>query len=141
MTLALILAAVAFFVAALLLTLVILLRRMKIRSIAALHADLAASGEKVLVGPESAVYRGGSGSYSKVKGNGTIVLTDRRLLFHKLTGGVVEVARSAIVGVKRSKGFQGSRVGGQTHLVVATAEPAEVGFFVQNLDAWERALG
>jgi len=104
------------------------------------RADVAQSGERVIVEPESGVYRGGSGSYSAVSGNGTILLTDRRLLFRKRTGGEVEVPTSAIVSVETSKAFRGSRVGGATHLVIKTNDGAEIGFFVDDLHAWERAL-
>ena len=103
------------------------------------QAELAASGERILL-RESAIYRGGTGGYGAVKGNGTIILTDRRLLFRKVTGGLVDVARAKITATRRSKSFLGSRVGGRTHLVVATSDPAEVGFFVTDIDAWEREL-
>jgi hypothetical protein len=98
------------------------------------------TGERIVIEPESAVYRGSTGPYSRVKGNGTMLLSDRRLVFRKLTGGMVEVPLSKVTGVRQSKGFNGSRVGGMTHLVVATDDPAEVGFFVQDLGLWERAL-
>jgi len=102
--------------------------------------DVARSGERVIVEPERGVYRGGSGSYSAVSGNGTILLTDRRLLFRKKTGGEVEVPTASMVSATRSKGFRGSRVGGATHLVITTSDGAEVGFFVDDLDAWDQAL-
>lgn len=104
------------------------------------HAGAAASGERVIAGPESAVYRGGTKPYSAVKGNGTIVLTDRRLVFRKLSGGLVEVPAPMIGAIRQSKSFRGSRVGGATHLVVTTTASAEVAFFVKDITAWERAL-
>ena len=107
---------------------------------AELSAQITASGERIIVGREPAVYRGGTGAYSVVKGNGVILLTDRRLLFRKRSGGVVEVAVDKVAGTRQSKSFLGSRVGGATHLVVATTDPAEVGFFVTDLSAWEAAL-
>ena len=58
--------------------LVLLLVRRARRVRERLAAELAV--EPPLRGPEKALYRGGSGSFSKVKGNGTIVLTRRRLL-------------------------------------------------------------
>jgi hypothetical protein len=103
-------------------------------------ARVAASGERVIAGPESAVYRGGSGPYSAVKGNGTMILTDRRLVFRKLSGGLVEVPVRMIGGIRESKGFRGSRVGGATHLVVTTTDSTEVGFFVKDITAWKRAI-
>jgi hypothetical protein len=114
--------------------LLVIWRRRAAASIQDLEAQIRASGEKVLAGPEQAVYRGGTGGYSRVKGNGTIILTDRRLLFRKLAGGGVEVARPRIAGVSRS------RRGGNMHLVVTTTDPGEVAFVVKDLDAWERAL-
>ena len=115
-------------------------RKQSDRFAADLRASATQSGERFVAGPEKAVYRGGSGPYSVVKGNGTIILTDRRLVFRKLTGGLVEMPTEIITGVRQSKTFRGSRVGGATHLVVTTNEQAEVGFFVEDLDAWERAL-
>ncbi len=110
------------------------------RFLAEFQARAAASGERFIAGPESASYRGGTRPYSAVKGNGTIILTDRRLVFRKLTGGMVEVPVANIIGIRQEKGFRGSRVGGMTHLVVSTIDPAEIGFFVKDIDAWERAL-
>jgi hypothetical protein len=70
----------------------------------------------------------------------TIILTDRRLIFRKLSGGLVEVPAQMIGGIRQAKTFRGSRVGGATHLVVTTTDSAEVGFFVNDITAWERAL-
>jgi hypothetical protein len=105
-----------------------------------LRAEIEASGERIVIARQPAVYRGGTGPYSAVKGNGLILFTDRRLLFRKRSGGLVEVPVDKIAGTRRSKSFLGSRVGGAVHLVVATADPAEVGFFVTDLAAWESAL-
>ena len=115
-------------------------RKRSNRFLADFRASAAASGERFIAGPEGAVYRGGTGPYSAVKGNGTIILTDRRLVFRKLSGGVVEVPANRIGGVRQSKTFLRSRVGGATHLVVTTTDAAEVGFFVEDTAAWARAL-
>src|SRR3954452_11429963 len=56
-----------------------------------LDAEIEAAGQPVGIPREKAIYRGCSGTYGAVKGNGTILLTDRRLVFRKLSGGVVEV--------------------------------------------------
>lgn len=125
---------------AILVPLVLTWRKRSDRYLADFRAAAAASGERIVAGPEKAVYRGGTGPHSSVKGNGTIILTDRRLVFRKLSGGLVEVPAKAITGVRRSKSFRRARVGGATHLVVATSEPAEVAFFVKDIAAWERAL-
>jgi hypothetical protein len=112
-------------------------RRRSQRIEAELAAELA--GEPPLIGPEKAMYRGGSGPYPKVKGNGVIVLTDRRLILRMVVGKDVEVPRDEITGARETKRFRGAVVGGYTHLVVATAS-GELGFFVADSAAWLAAL-
>ena len=94
------------------------------------------SGEQVVLPRESAVYRAGTGDFSKVKGNGQLTLTDRRLAFRKVTGGVVEIPTGRITGAHRAKVFLRSVAGGHEHLVVELAGGDEVGFFVTDLDRW-----
>lgn len=105
-----------------------------------LHAEMLSAGERFVIEPQSAVYRGATGPYGAVKGNGSIMLTDRRLLFRKLTGGMVEVPVAAIIGTHEAKSFNGSRVGGSTHLVVDTNAPGAVAFFVNDRAQWAAAL-
>jgi len=107
---------------------------------AALEAEISASGERVVRGPEQGEYRGASGGYSQVKGNCRLVLTDRRLAFVKLTGGRVDVPVDQIVGVREEKAFLGSVVGGRTHVIVKTRDGSEVGFFAKDQTAWVSAL-
>ena len=101
---------------------------------------MASSNDRIVLGPEKAVYRGTTGSYSQVSGNGTIILTAQRLIFQKRTGGVVEVPTSKIIGTRQSASFRSSRVAGSTHLIVITSDPAQLGFFVGDLAAWEQAI-
>jgi hypothetical protein len=90
-------------------------------------------------GPEPAVYRGSTGGYSQVLGNGQIALTEQRLLFQKVIGGLVIVPRRSITAVSTAKTFNRGVVGGRTHLVVHT-RTGDVGFFVTDLDGWVAAL-
>lgn len=107
----------------------------------AFDAEVAASGEQILLPVQSAIYRSGTrGSFSQTKGNGKIVLTTQRLLFRKITGGIVEVPTANIVGVHRSKSFNRSIVGGHEHLVVELADGTEVAYFVTDTDLWVRQL-
>jgi hypothetical protein len=112
------------------------LRRRSAERTADLVRELEASGERTLRGPEPAVYRGGSGGFSRVKGNGVLALTDRRLLFAKLVGARIELPTHDIVEVREEKWFLRSAVGGQVHVVVKTRSGDEVGFFVLDRDAW-----
>jgi hypothetical protein len=105
------------------------------------HAEMAAelAREPALRGPEPAIYRGSTGAYSHVNGNGVIALTPQRLIFRKVVGAGVEVPTAAITGITTAKTFNRSVVGGRTHLVVHTAT-GDVAFFVQDLSAWTAAL-
>lgn len=103
---------------------------------ARLAAELAA--EPTLRGPESGIYRGSTGGYSNVFGNGQIALTTRRLLFQKTVGSLVAVDLSAITGVRTDKVFNRSVVGGRVHLIVQT-RTGDVGYFVNDTEAWKRA--
>jgi hypothetical protein len=105
-----------------------------------LHAELALSGERIVLGPESGSYRGGTGGYSVVRGNATLVLTDRRVLVRKVSGGVVEIPRHRIVATREAAVFLASRIGGKIHLIIVTDDPAEVGCFVADRAAWAAAL-
>ncbi len=94
---------------------------------------------ETLRGPENAVYRGGTGDYPKVKGNGMIALTSDRLLFRKLLGADVDVPLADVTGARITKGFNGSVTGGQVHLVVQTPT-GEVGYFVSATEEWRDAV-
>jgi len=98
------------------------------------------TGERIMVRPEPANYRGGTKPHSSVKGNGHLALTNRRLVFCKLTGAVEEVLVAGIVGTRRAAWFRGARAGRRDHLVIDTVDPGEVGFFVRDIDAWEHAI-
>jgi len=115
--------------------------RHRLRSLMrSLSAELAISGERVQRGPDSAVYRGGTAGYSRVKGNGLLVLTDRRLLCRKLFGGRIEVPVAAIAGIREATWFLRSATAGHPHLIVQLYDGSEVGFFVSDHPGWLAAL-
>lgn len=98
-------------------------------------------GEQVVLPPERGSYRGATApGFSKVKNTGIIALTRRRLVFRTLTGKTVEVPVDSITGVREATVFKGSVVGGQTHLIVVTAD-GEIGFYVfAGIGTWVTAL-
>lgn len=98
------------------------------------------TGEIVIRAPESAIYRGGTKPHSAVKGNGYLALTNRRLVFRKLTGPIEELQLVGITGTRRAAWFRGARRGRQLHLILETSDPGEIGFFVRDIDAWELAI-
>ena len=99
------------------------------------------AGETVLCAPEKGSYRGATApEYPVVKNTGLIALTQRRLVFRTLTGKAIDVPVESITGVREATVFKGSVVGGQTHLIVATAA-GEIGFYVFSGNAgWIAAL-
>jgi hypothetical protein len=106
---------------------------------AAARLTAVLADEPAVRGPERGIYRGSTGGYSNVFGNGRIALTAKRLLFQKGVGGLVEVQLADVVGVRISKTFNRSVVGNRTHLVVQT-RIGEVGYFVDDTDGWRAAI-
>ena len=98
------------------------------------------TGEKVIKAPESAIYSGGTKPHSSVKGNGRIALTNRRLVFRKLTGPIEEVLVASITGTRQAAWFRGERRGRRVHFVVETVDAGEVGFLVSDTAAWTAAI-
>jgi len=105
-------------------------------------ARLAAAieSEATIRPPEKAIYRGATApGYPAVNNNGTIALTDHRLIFITLTGKVVEIPRADIIGVREAKVFKSSVRGGRSHLIVQV--PAgEVAFYVSSNVDWINAI-
>ena len=98
--------------------------------------ELRGSGDTLEVEPEVAHYAGGSGNHPRVKGLGVLALTDRRLVFRKLFGRGVEIARSDIADVRDGKWFRRSYSSGRQHVVLVLDDGSEVGFVVNDHGAW-----
>jgi hypothetical protein len=107
---------------------------------AAFDEHVAADAETVIMPREACVYRGGSGPYSAVNGNGSMALTSQRLVIRKGTGGVIEVPTSQIKGAHEAKVFLGGVVGNRVHVVVEIESHAEIGLFVDANPRWLAVL-
>ena len=114
-------------------------RRMQERT-QALVDDMGQSGEKLVLGPESALYRGGTGDFSRVKGSGVIALTPKRLVFRKLVGGEVEVPLNEIASVSENKWFLAAYHNGRQHLILELTDGTKVGFMVKDHQRWMEAV-
>jgi len=112
------------------------------RRLSALQAELSATGERVLLGPETALYRGASSGsgYPRSRGNSVVALTDRRLIVRPLVGASIEVPAVEIAGGRAHTRFAGAWVGGRPQVIVRTRTNAEIGLLVENSDAWVTAL-
>ena len=125
------------------LLLVLATRWVKQRSaqlVGALNAELAAKGELATRPPEPGLYRGASGARSRVKGNGVIVLTQRRVVFRKIFGADVEVPLADLVGVREDKWFLRAYTGGRLHMILQLKGGDEVGFIVTDHADWMALL-
>jgi hypothetical protein len=108
----------------------------------AASARLAAAieSETVIRPTEKGIYRGSTApDYPAVNNNGAIALTDRRLIFVTVTGRIIDIPRTEIIGVREAKVFKTSVRGGRSHLIVQIPS-GEIGFYVSSNIDWIHAL-
>jgi hypothetical protein len=106
----------------------------------ALRERLEASGQRITLGPTAGVYRGGTGTYPRVKGNGVAVLTDERLIFCRVMGTEIEVPLALVTGVREARWFRRAAVPGRLHVILQLLDGQEVGFLLKDHPGWTRAL-
>jgi hypothetical protein len=100
----------------------------------------AIAAEATIRPPEKGVYRGATApGYPAVSNNGTIALTDRRLIFVTLTGKIIDVPRAEITGVREAKVFKTSVRGGRSHLIVQIPT-GKIAFYVSSNADWINAI-
>ncbi|MGE0323569.1 MAG: hypothetical protein AB7K71_19725 [Polyangiaceae bacterium] len=92
----------------------------------ALGRELEAKGEILVLGPESALYRGSNAGHGQAKGNSIIALTNKRLLIRRLLGSPIEVRCEEIAGVRESRWFLGAATGNM-HLIFRLPGGGELG--------------
>jgi hypothetical protein len=112
------------------------------RKASAASAQLAAAieSETAIRSPEKGVYRGTTApGYPVVSNNGTIALTERRLIFVTVTGKLIDIPVAEIVGVREAKVFNSSVRGGRSHLIVRLRS-GEVAFYVLSNADWINAI-
>ena len=118
--------------------LIIWLRRRSRAAQLRLSSEMAA--ETVIRPPENASYEGATApNYPRIKNNGVIALSKRRLVLITLTGKTIEIPVRQITGVHEAKWFNRSVRGGRTHLVVELPS-GQVAFYVADNAAWIGAI-
>lgn len=108
-----------------------------------LEAICKAGGETMLMGPVHCQYRGAAFKYDKVKGSGMICVTEKRVLFERLSGSRVDIPRSEIAQVTEDRLFRGRRafaMGDKRHLVIHTKDGNEIGFLMKDVGLWRDQL-
>ena len=118
------------------------MKKKSARLIAELTQDLASRSERTTHGPATTLYRGASADFPRVKGNGVIALTERRLVFRPLVGAAIELPIDQIVEVREDTWFLRSAKGGLKHVIVKTKSGTEVGwmFSRDQHQAWLEAF-
>ncbi len=116
------------------------LKRRSVRASAELTEQMTGAGEVIKHGPAPGLYRGASFGYSRVSGNGTAILTNRRLLFRKVTGGLIDVPLDQVTGLREDKWFLSAYRSGRLHTILRLASGDEVGFIFQDHAGWMDAL-
>jgi hypothetical protein len=112
------------------------------RKARAASAKLAAAieSETAVRLPEKGVYRGATApGYPVVSNNGTVALTERRLIFVTVTGKLIEIPVADIIGAREAKVFKSSVRGGRSHLIVKLSS-GEVAFYVSSNAEWMAAI-
>jgi hypothetical protein len=117
------------------------LKRRLARTGAEVREACTRQGERIVLGPASSSYRGADFGYDRVKGNGVLSVTDRRIVFRKVVGGTIEIPLRDIAGVTVSKWFRGVSIGtGGGHLVLHSRDRNRIGFLVRNPEEWRRTV-
>jgi hypothetical protein len=98
--------------------------------------------EKFLIEPQSALYRGADATFGNVKGNGVICLTGKGLVFEKITGQRIELARGDMAEARVEKSFKGktSTGTGGRHLVINAKDGNRIGFLIKNAEDWAQKI-
>ena len=97
---------------------------------------------KFIIEPISALYRGADMHFGNVKGNGVICLTEKRLIFNKVTGQKIEIKRAEIKEAIVEESFKGksSFATRGKHLIIKTMDGNRVGFLLRDAEAWSRKI-
>lgn len=102
--------------------------------------DIAMKGEKIIISPEWGSFRGATKRFGRVKCDGLIVLTDKKIIFEKLTGGSINLNLNEVSSVDEEKTFLGEIRAGFSHLVIQLNDTTRIGFYVKDMQKWKDAL-
>lgn len=98
--------------------------------------DIHVSGEAVIMSPQGASFNGADKTHGRVKCNGVIAATDKRILFRRLIGKPIDINRDEIIRVSKEKWFHKSSKMKLLHLVIHLKDENKVAFYVRDCDLW-----
>ena len=120
---------------------VIWMRRKSAVMIQETKDSIMLSGEHILIGPESILFRKPMfGRFGVVGGNAMATLTEKRLIIAPLAGSKIEIPLPDIAEVKESKWFRGSARGGYTHVILKLQDGREFALLVKDPERWMEGL-
>ena len=96
--------------------------------------------ERFLVSPQNAGYSGGPRRFGWVKGSGVLALTDRRVIFRRVFGGLLEIELADIASVSEAAWYRGMYKAGRRHVILHLKEGAKVAFMVRDASPWLEAF-
>jgi len=98
------------------------------------------SGEKVLITPESGSFRGATNKLGRIKSDGIIALTSKRLIFKKAFSPRFEIELKEVIEITTDAKFLGAWRAGVIHLVLNLKNGDRVGFYFKDLEKWKIEL-
>lgn len=117
-----------------------LIRKRQNQMILLLQRVLAASGEKLVLAPERASYRGALKIFSSVKSSGVLALTSQRVIFQPILGSEIKIPVKEIKQITGDKWFLKNYHGGHLHLIIHTANGNQIGFITADFIKWKATL-
>eukprot|EP00771_Trimastix_marina_P002572 gnl/Trimastix_PCT/3711.p1 GENE.gnl/Trimastix_PCT/3711~~gnl/Trimastix_PCT/3711.p1 ORF type:complete len:295 (-),score=4.85 gnl/Trimastix_PCT/3711:206-1090(-) len=108
-----------------------------------LRENLTASGETIVIQPDSATYRGAHKHYGDKQTQGVICLTSQSLIFHDVqnpSNPPIEIPINRILCINQEFTFMQKRQGSRKHLVLDLKDGNQIGFYVNQLDLWDQEL-
>lgn len=106
----------------------------------ALRAEVEQLGEKWVIPFRGAVYQGGGRQGAHSRGHGVLGLTDRRVLFLPIAGELVSLPRARVIGARVEDRLRDAAASHRHRLVLALDDQTELGFLVDNEQAWKDAI-
>lgn len=116
----------------------IMLKKAKSRALYALLESVEKSGEEIRLEPIYASYRGALNTYSKVKNNGYLLVSDKHIFFKPVFGSFIRIPIGDITRIDYRKVFRGSSAGVIISIII-TADN-EIGFIIKNPQTLEQII-
>lgn len=107
-----------------------------------LWSECIAAREVAAVRPRPALFQGAAPAQGLRRGNGVLIVTEKRLVFERLTGGRIEIPRDEIDDVAdrwkgRSRGVKG---GSGEMVVIRRKDKSQYGFLLPAADEIRKAF-